>query len=423
MQIKLPNNVALWARRLARYLSLGAAIVTVLHLTFSYLGFLHTDVDSARYMLSALVQSEAAIVALVVTLSLVAVQLAASSYSARVIEVFRRTPDLWILMGIYGGAMFWGLGVLKMIEKMDAQLCAKEYICYSNLEGSISGAYYLGVFAFVALVPYILKMFEMLKPSTVINMLADRITMRNILTFLKEEIDEMTDDKHRSQFVFLRMGAYAEKDPIQPIIDIVRSSLLKYDYETVRDGLRAIGERFDNIFKNETLGWNEERKMSIYIFGHLTRLGELTASREDEDSTLEIIKTMQKIGIRATMSERVEATDWSIVYLRIIGIIAVEHKFEKATRKVIESLEFIGQTAILQESEIATEIAVNAVRELEKVGIAAIESRLDAAATQDIWALEALLKIAKDKNLIKATQQIEESLKNLNKALGISEEK
>lgn len=36
---------------------------------------LHTDVDSARYMLSALIQSEAAIVALVVTLSLVAVQL------------------------------------------------------------------------------------------------------------------------------------------------------------------------------------------------------------------------------------------------------------------------------------------------------------------------------------------------------------
>jgi len=78
---------------------------------------LHTDVDSARYMLSALVQSEAAIVALVVTLSLVAVQLAASSYSARVIEVFRRTPDLWILMGIYGIAIFYGLGVLKMIER------------------------------------------------------------------------------------------------------------------------------------------------------------------------------------------------------------------------------------------------------------------------------------------------------------------
>ncbi|MCG2728078.1 MAG: DUF2254 domain-containing protein [Candidatus Methanoperedenaceae archaeon] len=103
--------------RLALYSSLSAAVIVASHFIFSNFSFLHTDVDSARYMLSALVQSEAAIVALVVTLSLVAVQLAAQSYSARVIEVFRRTPDLWILMGIYGAAIFYGLGVLKLIER------------------------------------------------------------------------------------------------------------------------------------------------------------------------------------------------------------------------------------------------------------------------------------------------------------------
>lgn len=102
------QNTSLWARRLALYFSLGAVVIAITHVVFSYFGFLHTDIDSARYMLSALIQSEAAIVALVVTLSLVAVQLAASSYSARVIEVFRRTPDLWILMGIYGIRFFMG---------------------------------------------------------------------------------------------------------------------------------------------------------------------------------------------------------------------------------------------------------------------------------------------------------------------------
>ncbi len=97
MPIKISSELSLWARRIALYLSLGAALILALHLVFSYFNFLHTDVDSARYMLSALVQGEAAIVALVVTLSLVAVQLAAQSYSARVIEMFRRTPDLWAL--------------------------------------------------------------------------------------------------------------------------------------------------------------------------------------------------------------------------------------------------------------------------------------------------------------------------------------
>ena len=44
---------------------------------FFFLEFnlVHTDVDSARYMLSALIQSEAAVIAVVVSLSMVAVQL------------------------------------------------------------------------------------------------------------------------------------------------------------------------------------------------------------------------------------------------------------------------------------------------------------------------------------------------------------
>jgi hypothetical protein len=58
MQILMTS---LWARRLVLYFSLGAGVIVILHVVFSYFGFLHTDVDSARYMLSALAQSEAAI--------------------------------------------------------------------------------------------------------------------------------------------------------------------------------------------------------------------------------------------------------------------------------------------------------------------------------------------------------------------------
>jgi hypothetical protein len=55
-----------WANRLALYFLVFVLVYIIFKSTFSYSGFLHTDVDSARYMLSALVQSEAAIVALVV---------------------------------------------------------------------------------------------------------------------------------------------------------------------------------------------------------------------------------------------------------------------------------------------------------------------------------------------------------------------
>ena len=147
--------------RLTLYAITFAIVIIAFHSIFLHYGFLHTSVDSARYMLSALVQSEAAIIAMVITLSLVAMQLAASLYSARVIEEFRKTPDLWILMGVYGIAIFYGLGVLKLIEGACPVVDS-----ISNLEAHISHAYYFGIFAFVALIPYISNTLNMLKPST-----------------------------------------------------------------------------------------------------------------------------------------------------------------------------------------------------------------------------------------------------------------
>jgi uncharacterized membrane protein len=243
--MQIPTK-SIWARRLALYFSLGAGVIVILHVVFSYFGFLHTDVDSARYMLSALIQSEAAIVALVVTLSLVAVQLAAQSYSARVIEVFRRTPDLWILMGIYGVAIFYGLGVLKLIEKVNPQVSGM-----SNLEGHVAFSYYIGMFAFAALVPYIWNTLELLKPSSVISMLAERITKKNIL-IINEDILERED--------LVRSTIDSEKDSIQPIIDIVHGSMIKHDFETVRDGLREIEKRVYYIIENEAIEKKEEIK-------------------------------------------------------------------------------------------------------------------------------------------------------------------
>ncbi len=393
MKIKdFKSNIFTWLNepkrlnRLTLYFSLGAVAVLASHLAFSYFGFLHTDVDSARYMLSALVQSEAAIVALVVTLSLVAVQLAAQSYSARVIEVFRRTPDLWILMGIYGVAIFYGLGVLKLIEKANPQVDS-----LSNLEGYVAFSYYLGVFAFVALVPYIWNTLEMLKPSTVINMLAERITKQSLLSATKEEVEEISDDEHLFNF-----AGWADEGPLSPIVDILHSSMRKYDYETVRIGLRTIKDRVNHIFNNETFNKEEERKVSIYIFKNLTGVGQLAASRKDERSILEVITNFQKIGINVALKGLVVATQFSVIDLSNIGKIAAELKFEEATRKIVQSLEDIGKIAP----------TIEAIRALEKVGVAAAEQELEVATYQAAKSLEAIGILAAKQNFENITKEV-----------------
>ena len=385
-------NEPKWLNRLALYSSLGAVIIVVLHIVFAYFGFLHTDVDSARYMLSALVQGEAAIVALVVTLSLVAVQLAAQSYSARVIEVFRRTPDLWILMGIYGVAIFYGLGVLKMIEKAEPQVNS-----LSNLEGHIAFSYYLGVFAFVALAPYIWNILDLLKPSILINVLAEKISKENIQSGIRVENEEAID--------LIIVGT--EKDPFPPVIDIIRGALDKYDYETAREGLKAIGYRVNDVFRNGDFKGIEEKKISKHIFTQFTRIGKMAAGKNNEDSALEVITNLQKIGETTINGGFGEATRQIVDSLGAVGTTAAEKELEDVIKRTTQSLELVGTSAAKHNLQYATKQAATA---LANIGKTTAENKFEDATRQVVWSLGEIGRAAAEENIEFATKEAAGSL-------------
>jgi len=159
-------------RMALKYLRYPILVIVMLLCSFiiyrSLNTFSSTDPDSARYLLSSLVQSEAAIIAVVVSLSLVAAQLAASSYSARIMDIFRKYPSFWIIILVYIGAMIQGLRTLKLIEAQTRNT--------PTLEGEILFSYYFGILAFLALIPYIWNLLGLLRPSAVIDTISERIT-------------------------------------------------------------------------------------------------------------------------------------------------------------------------------------------------------------------------------------------------------
>jgi uncharacterized membrane protein len=81
----------------------AALDVTVFYVAIGYpaLGFSNTDINSARYLLSAIIQSEASIIAIVISLTLVAMQLVASSYSPRVARIFSSGSQMYIILLFY----------------------------------------------------------------------------------------------------------------------------------------------------------------------------------------------------------------------------------------------------------------------------------------------------------------------------------
>jgi len=291
---------------------------------------LETDDNSARYLLSTLVQSEASILAIVITLSLIAVQLAASSYSSRVIEIFKNTPDFWILIITYIFAIIFSSGTLKLIES-DGNLPRL------MLESLLSISYIVGIFAFMSLIPYILNIYELLKPSEIILRLSTRITKDNILS---------------------------DNDPIQPITDIVISSLMRYDEATVKEGLDEIQVRIINIVNGHILCEVQEKEISNRVYGHLSEIGTISANRNDGYATNQIIHITEQI-IYASIDKNLKFMSHKMIcLLGETGVISSKPMLESTADKAASSLGLVGVKAAKQDFELVAEWAAASLRDI-----------------------------------------------------------
>ena len=308
--------------------------------------------DNERYLLSTLVQSLAATIALVITLSLVAVQLAAQSYSARVIDVYKKNPDMWILLCIYIITIFYGLGLTKIIGLG---------ILGNFMESAIFVAYFMGFFAFICLVPYMLKTLDLLKPSTVIKLLAEEITKKNILNYLElnDEVDEI--------------------DPIQPTIDIMNNALARNDYETVKNGCSSVGTAINYILQNEKFENRDESKFSIHVSQHLKSIGLQAISNNNENSGSQLISTLKLISLKATEKNHDNTAMRMRTVLWNIGTKTADKKYGILTNEVIEALgENLDKVIKMNQDFTAT----NAVWALQEVAKMSAENKLEGAAQE-----------------------------------------
>ncbi|MCW3132909.1 MAG: DUF2254 domain-containing protein [Methanophagales archaeon] len=371
----------LWTAHIFVYGGLSLFIIFVGAILFANFNLFHTDVNSARYMLSALVQSQAAIVAIVITLTLIAVQLTASAYSPRVINIFKKNPDMWILLGCYGVSIFYGFIVLKLVEGAEGEFVSQSVIWSLGLvsisfEFCVSLAYWLGAFTFVALFPYMWYIISLLKSENIIKRLAIEITRDKILN--------------------------SKEDPIQPIMDIIHGSIMKYDAETTRVGLNAITKQVINVIYLDS-----EKEISGRYCSHLERVGRLAASREDDESTIEVVKNLENFGKANAERELEKATSQAVKSLEVVGRAFAEKDLGDATREVVVSLREVGRAAAEKGLEDA---AWDVAEFLEAVGKVAMEKDFGGAAFEVIESLGAVGRIFMEKGLETATGQVVKAL-------------
>lgn len=317
----IPENLfALW-RNIKKstcfvYYVLLISVFFVSYIFFTKYGLLRTDTDSARYMLSALIQSEAAVIAVFASLSMVAVQLMASSYTPRALEVFRKSPDLWLLLASYIYTIIYSIIVLKMIGDVNSEAVPEIHIIFSCS---------YGFFCFVALVPYTYNVLLMLRPSGIIKILSEEISRESLV----------------------------RGDPVYPIVEIMRKSIGKYDSETIQEGMKSIRSKSSEIFMIEEFEERALRHSGRLFEEHLSELGDLAVERGDQNSVNELLRGICSLGQGALNQGFLVVAMKAIQLIGNIGTSACEHLLKLSTIHATELLFSFGKMVGPRQNQLA----------------------------------------------------------------------
>ena len=371
-----------WITRPLWYFALLVVVLGVCHWTFNYFNLYHADADSARYMLSSMVQAQAAIVAIVITLTLIAVQLTASAYTPRVIRVFRNNPDMWLLLSFYGVSMMYGLIVLKMVGGVAGETVSQDVFWVlgfvpMSIECCVSVAYWFEAFTFVALFPYMLNIISLLKSDTIIKKLLNTITKNENLEYVSSLVEKEKNPKQR-----------IKKCPAQPIMDIIFNMIRKDDIETVRDGLAAVTDWAEEVTEqigdsNDPYAETRSESFSADFCKRLVKFAKLSAKRDNEEVVIEIIDKLETFAHSTSQKGLDGATMTVIDSLEYIKQIVVEMEWEKATECIIWSLGLTGNYAVGFEAEQMRKIRTRqVVNSLTSVGEIATEKGFELAILQ-----------------------------------------
>jgi hypothetical protein len=326
------------------------------------------------------VEALSAIFALVITLSLMVVQMASQQYTHRIMDIHIKSLIFRAVIAIYLGSIFYNVFMLGWLDLENSSS-----VPYISIYVEIS--ILLSFLSFIMLIPYFYITLVRLKPETVISKLLANIDEDYLKRFYKE-------------------GEPSKEDKMLPITEIIEKSISSGDHETARLGIDMIYTCYTSHFKKEYLfsrdaeclfswdsvpgdedkklkeflrdnfdiGWAENAKIlkfddgktisifndknaaeilidkkedgklniradvSHYFLKPILGIGREAIIREDDDSMKQVLETFGKMGERAIRENLNICARKSVEYTEIIGS-KVLKDHDPVSQQMIDSLQ------------------------------------------------------------------------------------
>ena len=232
--------------------------------------FYSASKDSSLYLLSAMAQALAAILAIVLGFSFVAIQLSTHIANPRVLDLYLKSKAFWSILVVYGFSISYDLLLLRIIQEGNVTI----------LVNLINISIILTIISFISLFPYAHYTIQRLKPEKIIQ---------GIIDIRSDDIEPL------------------KRDTILPIADIMNKSIITDDSHTLKVGLDELVKLNLEIIKSEK---NSAHKFEIlkYYSRKISRLIDTAFSNNQEDSILEITDSLRNIGISSIKMRWIEVS-------------------------------------------------------------------------------------------------------------------
>jgi len=283
------------------------------------------SIDSARYLLSALAQTQGAIIAIVISLTIVAVQVSSQAYSLRITDILLRYQFFWFMLFLYGLSIIYDVTLLNRINQSNI----------GSLGTEVNVTVFIAAIALWALFPYSKKTIERLRPQTIMRTLGKHILFDCRGTF----------DTNRIEAIF-------------PLFDATKKAIRGDDIATARDGMREI-ERVCCEILAEGLNEQDEKSAMDYFCQQYQRTAKIAFAQDDTDSVLEVSRSLELIAdniLQKELSrERADIVVFISSTLSNIGRSAIDRSSEDVLSFVANSL---GNLTVKCEGERSPDIHI-----------------------------------------------------------------
>ncbi|PWI57330.1 DUF2254 family protein [Sulfoacidibacillus thermotolerans] len=307
--------------------------VIALVFTFSPKGFAG-DTDTARNYLSTIVSSLSTILALCISITLVAIQLTASRYTHRVLDLFLKMPFNVSLILFYFVTIIQSLYLLSRIAEPIRETLP------SYLQPQMAADMILVVFCFAILIAYLYAVMRLLKPE------------RIVAEIERECLSAIARNRSREAL-----------DKVEQICDIAKRAAGDMDSTT---GLIAI-EALEKIANHGS------RAARASVTKQFVEIAAIAAKEREGGMLLFVLSGLSSIGTAALHADRLQdARDVIHAFERIVRTALVGQQLVPFVEEAIAAMYHLAAQAVRKEQATrmseCVEFAEKTFRSIRNIG-------------------------------------------------------